>query len=387
MDQLVQSQGVHSCDQRSTPVTSLALDQRVTSISHSQDQGVLQLGQRIQQLDQRVQRLGQGVQSWLQSPQLRLTSTREQAVPAADQGVIEPGAQQSGQRHTQLSKTVLPFPLNSRRMKAVYLRRGLCRQLGIVSYDPAVQVWRGGKQAKLKQEKEETISTVQVRLLQSVQILPQQSLQVDIQLLPEGKVPTSTEQLVLVEPTPTLKTEMGIVMEDSLLNPPASGLAQVVLMNSTGFTQLIEAGTELGTGEAATIVEPAAENDDITSLCNINKLSSGATDRKRRDLLLEYVGQPDLPESERTKLIELIQNHHELFALEEGERGQTDLVEMEIDTGDSHPIKQPARRMPFAVRREVARQVQKMQESGIVVPSNSPWSSPVVMVRKKDGTH
>ena len=267
------------------------------------------------------------------------------------------------------------------------LSEGLCRQLGIVSYDPAVQVWRGGKQAKLKQEKEETISTVQVRLLQSVQILPQQSLQVDIQLLPEGKVPTSTEQLVLVEPTPTLKTEMGIVMEDSLLNPAASGLAQVVLMNSTGFTQLIEAGTELGTGEAATIVEPAAENDDITSLCNINKLSSGATDRKRRDLLLEYVGQPDLPESERTKLIELIQNHHELFALEEGERGQTDLVEMEIDTGDSHPIKQPARRMPFAVRREVARQVQKMQESGIVVPSNSPWSSPVVMVRKKDGTH
>ena len=119
------------------------------------------------------------------------------------------------------------------------LSEGLCRQLGIVSYDPAVQVWRGGKQAKPKQEKEETISTVQVRLLQSVQILPQQSLQVDIQLLSEGKVPTASEQLVLVEPTPTLKTEMGIVMENSLLNPAAGGLAQVVLMNSTGFTQVI----------------------------------------------------------------------------------------------------------------------------------------------------
>ena len=267
------------------------------------------------------------------------------------------------------------------------LSEGLCRQLGIVSYDPAVQVWRGGKQAKSKQGKGETISTVQVRLLQSVQILPQQSLQVDIQLLSESKVPTTLEQLVLVEPTPTLKTDMGIVMEDSLLNSAAGGLAQVVLMNSTGFTQVIEAGTELGTGEAATIVEPAAEDDDMTSSCNINKLSSGATDRQRQDLLLEYVGQPDLPESERAKLFELIQNHHEVFVLEEGERGQTDLVEMEIDTGDSCPIKQPARGMPFAVRREVARQVQKMQDSGIVVPSNSPWSSPVVLVRKKDGTH
>jgi len=41
------------------------------------------------------------------------------------------------------------------------------------------------------------------------------------------------------------------------------------------------------------------------------------------------------------------------------------------DTGDSHPIKQPARWMPFVVCREVARQVQKMQDSRIVVPSSS----------------
>ena len=137
MERHMQGQGVHSYDQRGAPLTSLALDQRVTSISHSQDQGVLQLGQRVQQLDQRVQQLGQGVQSWLQSPQLRLTSTpaqrsREQAVPAADQGFIEPGAWQSVQGHTQRSRTNLPFPLNSRRMKAVYLRR-VADKLGLPS--------------------------------------------------------------------------------------------------------------------------------------------------------------------------------------------------------------------------------------------------------------
>ena len=42
----MQSQGVHSCDQWVAPLTSLALDH------HSQDQGVLELGQRVQQLDQ-----------------------------------------------------------------------------------------------------------------------------------------------------------------------------------------------------------------------------------------------------------------------------------------------------------------------------------------------
>ena len=85
--------------------------------------------------------------------------------------------------------------------------------------------------------------------------------------------------------------------------------------------------------------------------------------------------------------MELLSDHHEVFALEGGERGETDLVEMKIDTGDAYPIKQPVRRMPFAVRREVAEHLRKMQDNGVIVPSDSPWSSPVEMVREKDGTH
>ena len=43
--------------------------------------------------------------------------------------------------------------------------------------------------------------------------------------------------------------------------------------------------------------------------------------------------------------------------------------------------------MPFTVREEVSRQLHKMQETGIIQPSRSPWSSPIVLVRKRDGTH
>ena len=34
----------------------------------------------------------------------------------------------------------------------------------------------------------------------------------------------------------------------------------------------------------------------------------------------------------------------------------------------------------------MARQLQQMQEMNVIQPSTSPWSSPVVLVRKKDGS-
>ena len=38
------------------------------------------------------------------------------------------------------------------------------------------------------------------------------------------------------------------------------------------------------------------------------------------------------------------------FALDEGERGEVREVQHEVETGDSSPIRQPVRRVPFALR-------------------------------------
>ena len=78
-----------------------------------------------------------------------------------------------------------------------------------------------------------------------------------------------------------------------------------------------------------------------------------------------------------------LMDRHKTFALEENERGETDLFQLEIETGDTAPIRQPVRRLPFAVRHE---QLKKMQEMGVIQPSNSPWASPIVLVCKKDGS-
>ena len=104
-------------------------------------------------------------------------------------------------------------------------------------------------------------------------------------------------------------------------------------------------------------------------------------ERKLESLLEE----PQLPSQEKMQLLTFLADHHHMFSLEEGERGETGLVQMEIDTRDACPKKQQVRRMPPAVRQEVARQLEKMQRG--VIPSNSSWDSPVVLVRKQDRSH
>ena len=54
-----------------------------------------------------------------------------------------------------------------------------------------------------------------------------------------------------------------------------------------------------------------------------------------------------------------------------------------INTGTAAPVRQPPRRFPFAKREEA---VAEMKDDGIIEPSASPWSSPVVLVKKKDGS-
>ena len=41
--------------------------------------------------------------------------------------------------------------------------------------------------------------------------------------------------------------------------------------------------------------------------------------------------EPDLPDEEKTTLLNFLLDHHHVFCLEEGARGKTDLVQMKID--------------------------------------------------------
>lgn len=76
----------------------------------------------------------------------------------------------------------------------------------------------------------------------------------------------------------------------------------------------------------------------------------------------------------------------EEFKSETTSLGKTNLVEHVIDTGDAAPIKQ--RYYPLSPARQalVQEELDKMLELGVVIPSKSPWSSPIILIDKPDGS-
>ena len=92
------------------------------------------------------------------------------------------------------------------------------------------------------------------------------------------------------------------------------------------------------------------------------------TERCKKLLDLLQLDKSHLSAPERKTLDECLCSYHEAFVLDPNERGDTDLVQFTIDTGGEHPRRQ--RRMPFAVREEVARQLKVMQQNGVIRPSN-----------------
>lgn len=88
-----------------------------------------------------------------------------------------------------------------------------------------------------------------------------------------------------------------------------------------------------------------------------------------------------LTEEQRGKVRTLIQSFWSIF--DSSTRGRTAVVKHHIDTGNAKPIRQAPRRVPLARREEVVKLIEGMQQEGVIEPSVSPWSSPVVLVKKR----
>ena len=79
----------------------------------------------------------------------------------------------------------------------------------------------------------------------------------------------------------------------------------------------------------------------------------------------------------------ICREHDRAFSKNNKDIGKTQLIEMEIDTGDQLPVAQNPYTLPLKHYEWVRKEIETLEKAGVIERSLSPWASPVIVVPKK----
>jgi Reverse transcriptase (RNA-dependent DNA polymerase) len=103
--------------------------------------------------------------------------------------------------------------------------------------------------------------------------------------------------------------------------------------------------------------------------------------REQINKLITHIGD----DKQREQILKILWKYGKLFDI--SEPSKIDMVlKNAIDTGTHRPIHTPPYRKSNKDQETLRKETDKLLKNGIIEHSTSPWSSPVVLVKKKDGT-
>ena len=190
---------------------------------------------------------------------------------------------------------------------------------------------------------------------------------------------------VLFEPDNAVLKELGLSSSESLLTAGPGGKLLIPLQNHRHCT--VDIGEQLSVGKVRVVdmdqVKPLTSlcadecevsddggcEGDVMEESEVNAVRIGGGDRTGSLRKVLNIPGEDLEPAQVKELEEFLSSFDDVFSLDEDDLGHTSLVRHQVDTGDSPPIKQAPRRIPFSRRQVVADLIDDMMEKGVVQPS------------------
>ncbi|GFV15318.1 retrovirus-related Pol polyprotein from transposon 17.6 [Trichonephila clavipes] len=169
---------------------------------------------------------------------------------------------------------------------------------------------------------------------------------------------------------PDTDNSKGGVLIASLVVDLSKSVISVRVANISDRTRTIQEGE---------VIAACAPVTCVNRKCN-------SQDHSSDNLVKNLLQNIDLNKKQRCAEGELIIEFQSVFSRTSENFGRRRLTKHRIDTGEHPPIKQHPRRLPFAKQEEVQNLIKDMKSNDVIEPSSSPWASPIILVRKKDGS-
>ena len=236
----------------------------------------------------------------------------------------------------------------------------------------------------------------------------------DVVTKEELTCPPRTESMFVIRRVATAEAHVfepmdvgGVELVAALYNDVACQGVPVRVLNLKEEEVLIPAGTVLGKASPAQeVIAPgpadlgagaeAVEEDVGYKLPTgehlyededqFGSVDTGTKAARQEDQCPRLPSVEHLQREERDRYTNLLQEFSDVFSQSADDIGSyTGKHQLVIDTAGARPVRQRPYRTPLHLRDLLKRTIESLHQQGVIEDSSSPWSSPVVMIKKRDG--
>ncbi|UYV84803.1 K02A2.6-like, partial [Cordylochernes scorpioides] len=198
-----------------------------------------------------------------------------------------------------------------------------------------------------------------------------------IQLIEVASRDIPNDAIVIAECRKELLLERELTAPSSVISL-TNNRDKLWVVNWSPYPKLIPQGMHVA--DSAVI-----EDSQLCTLADCNQVETEA-EHSEDPKISEFFIDDSLDESQKEKLRNLLKNYMDIFEFSKRKQFKDVNVKHRINTGDHLPTKQRPYRVAPRERQIIQDEVNKMEKLDIIQPSESPWASPVVLIRKKDGS-
>ena len=242
------------------------------------------------------------------------------------------------------------------------------------------------------------------------------SLTNSIRILPHTIAVAVVECATPLNSTMDIRADEGFLRDfpnihvaQSYVNDPQQSLAPNCIPFT--FTNLSMYSQYLGKDKVVGFAQPIAEDIEVHALADHDKIAEmmwGPRNHIPRKTQAKYkmpiipldnafitppadvpgprkvdLQDADITPGTRSAFDALCEKYPKVFSKGNEDIGRTQLVTMDIDTGDSPPVSSRPYTLALKHHRWVQEEIETLERAGVITKSMSPWASPIVVVPKK----
>ena len=210
--------------------------------------------------------------------------------------------------------------------------------------------------------------------------------------------PLSSDTVAMFQPDLQLDLDSGLVVGEGIVVVERGKRKLVVpVSNPTGSDIVLRARSHVGVVVPVNSVLPCPvevnslqvddkNNDPLSETESEGEDSEDSQDPVEDEAWLEKIDLSHLSAARRKKVKAMLREMGDAFAKTKSDIGKIDQLQMKINLTDDQPVKRSYTSVPKPLYKEVQQYVEDLIASGWVQKSYSSYSSPIVCVRKKDGS-